>query len=182
MAQHTLSRRNTRSTRAARSRLPLLLIGGGVIFLIVALVVALAADRPGEKVPTISLLDGSSVNLADYRGHVVLLNFWASWCPPCRAEMPVLDAYYQRYKDSGFVLIAINSGESASTASRFIQSTPYTFIVGIDPTNQFSGYFGITGLPISIVFDKQGDIQYRHTGQISPDVLDAQVTPLLASR
>jgi thiol-disulfide isomerase/thioredoxin len=162
--------------------MPLWLAGAGALLLIVALVVALTVDGKPAQARTqaqIPLLDGSTVNLDDYRGQVVLLNFWATWCPPCRAEMPELDAYYRQHRDDGFVLIAVNAGESAELARSFIEANGFSFPVGLDLNGDLTDEFGITGLPVSIVIDADGAIQYRHSGMISREVLDAQVTPLL---
>jgi thiol-disulfide isomerase/thioredoxin len=172
--------RNSRSRRSRKVNIfPFILIGGGVLLLVFVLAALLPGQgRAGGLV--IPLLDGESVNLADYRGQVVAINFWASWCPPCRLEMPALDAYYRDHRDEGFVLIAVNSGETASTAHAFIQQAGYTFLVGLDENNLLTNQYGINGLPATLVFDASGELRYRHSGLITPEVLEAQITPLLS--
>lgn len=168
--------------RGGGSRLPLILIGAGALLLVGALLVAFTGGSEPTAGTAIPMLDEPPTDLADYAGQTVLLNFWASWCPPCRAEMPELEAYYQAHEADGFVLIAVNSGEQAATARAFIQEAGYTFPVGLDIDGSVASYFGVPGLPTSIVINPAGEIAYRHTGVITREVLDAQVTPLLAAR
>lgn len=167
--------------RVRKNSLPLIIVFVGASLLIAALLISLAAGSGQKKASpnAISLLDGGSVEIADYKGQVLLVNFWASWCPPCRAEMPELQAYYDQYQDDGLALLMINSGEAESTARSFIQQSGFTFPVAIDPTNRVSDNYGINALPITLVYDQSGEIVYRHSGLISRSVLDAQVTPLL---
>ncbi len=171
-----------RSQKRPRN-IPLLIAGGTASLLVIFVIIILSggsqSDQPEEE--TITLLDGETVNLADYRGQVVLLNFWATWCPPCRAEMPTLDDYYREYQDNGFVLLAINAGETPAAARTFIDANGFTFPVGLDRDNSLSIHFGATGLPLTLVLDPDGVVQYRHSGMITREVLDEQVTPLLAS-
>jgi thiol-disulfide isomerase/thioredoxin len=178
MAQRTYTRKKY---RVRKSSLPLIIVFAGVALLIAALMISLVAggDQQEANPNAITLLDGGSVEIADYEGQVLLVNFWASWCPPCRAEMPELQAYYDQYQDNGLALLMINSGEAEDTARSFIQQSGFTFPVGIDPTNRISDNYGINALPITLVYDQDGEIVYRHSGLISRAVLDAQVTPLL---
>lgn len=178
MAQRTYTRKKY---RVRKSSLPLIIVFAGAALLVAALMISLVAGGGQQKANpnAITLLDGGSVEIADYEGQVLLVNFWASWCPPCRAEMPELQAYYDQYQDDGLALIMINSGEPESTARSFIQQSGFTFPVGIDPTNRISDNYGINALPITLVYDQDGEIVYRHSGLISRAVLDAQVTPLL---
>jgi thiol-disulfide isomerase/thioredoxin len=160
------------------------LIAGGtaallVIFVIIILSGGGQSDQPEEA--EITLLDGETVSLSDYRGQVVLINFWATWCPPCRAEMPTLDAYYREHRDNGLVLLAINAGETPAAARTFIDANGFTFPVGLDRDSSLSRQFGASGLPLTLVLDADGVVQYRHSGMITREALDEQVTPLLAS-
>jgi thiol-disulfide isomerase/thioredoxin len=151
------------------------------MLLVAALVVILVGAGPASADPeAIPMLDGSAVRLADYQGQTVVLNFWASWCPPCRAEMPTLDAYYQAHRDEGLVLLAINSGETAETARSFIAQTGFTFPVGLDTDYDLSNQFGVDGLPVTIVLNPDGQIVYRHSGMITQEVLEETITPLLS--
>ncbi len=128
---------------------------------------------------SLQALDGGTIRLADYRGKTVALNFWATWCPPCRAEMPELNRYFLDHRDQGFVLVAVNTGETPELARGFIRENGFTFPVALDPDSRIADRFGITGLPVTLIIGPEGEIIYRHTGLITLDVLDAQVRPLL---
>jgi thiol-disulfide isomerase/thioredoxin len=177
MAQRTYSRSQVRMRRNS-APLIIILIGAGL--LITALAILLVSGGGNEPNPNaILLLDGGTTEVADYQGQVLMVNFWASWCPPCRAEMPEIQAFYDQYQDAGLALLMVNSGEPEATARSFIQQTGFTFPVGLDPTNRISDNYGINALPVTLVYDRSGQIVYRHSGMISQAVLDAQVTPLL---
>jgi cytochrome c biogenesis protein CcmG/thiol:disulfide interchange protein DsbE len=128
---------------------------------------------------TLQTLDGRSVKLSDYRGQVILLNTWASWCPPCRAEMPDLEAYYREHKEDGFVVLAVNDEESASTVANFIQAQGFTFPVLLDPDGKVMSQYGVRGLPTSFFIDRNGMVRGVWSGQLSPERLKQIVDPLL---
>lgn len=137
--------------------------------------------QKGQSAPDFSLisLDGAPVKLSDYAGQVILLNTWATWCPPCKAEMPTIHNYYQAHKDEGFVVLAVNSQEPTGTVSSFIQANQFTFPVLLDSTGQMEDQYRIRALPTSLVIDRNGVIQYIHTGEISGDQLEQVIGPLL---
>lgn len=125
-------------------------------------------------------LAGEEVNLSDYAGNVVLVNFWATWCAPCREEMPELEAFYQAHQDDGFVLLAVNAGESANRAQGYIDEGGYTFPIILDPDGLVEDYFGgVLGMPTTFVLDQQGEVVYQHVGMLDQAILDAEVAPLL---
>jgi len=95
--------------------------------------------------------------LKDLRGKVILLNFWATWCPPCRKEMPDLEALYLRFKDQGFVVLAI-SDEDASKVSPFLAERNITYPVLLDPGRKVNGQLQIEGIPKSFVYDRSGKL------------------------
>lgn len=177
----TQSRTKKSRARKSRTNIPLLLVGAGVLLLVIAGVIALTGNGDEATGTTINMLDGSTVNLEDYRGQTVVVNFWASWCPPCRAEMPMLNAYYQQHKGDDFTLIAVNSEESAATARSFIEQTGYTFPVGLDEDGRLAREYAITGLPLTLVYNANGELVYRHNGLITEDVVEAKITPLLTN-
>jgi len=123
---------------------------------------------------------GKPVHLSDYRGKVVLVNLWASWCPPCRAEMPDLIKYYNDHQADGLVLLSVNSQDNASSAQQFIRETQMTFPVLFDPNGNVGQVFRTDGLPDTFLIDRAGNLRFSWTGQISPAILDQRVTPLLA--
>jgi peroxiredoxin len=104
---------------------------------------------------TLSALDGKSWRLRDLRGKVVLVNFWATWCPPCRKEMPDLQALYDKYKDQGFVVLSISDEETAKVAP-FIADKKISYPVLLDPGNKVHESFAVEGIPKSFVYDRDG--------------------------
>ena len=141
-----------------------------------------AAPAPQIKAaPDFSLqtLDGRTVKLSDYRDQVVLLNAWATWCPPCLAEMPDLEAYYRDHQERGFVVLAVNSQENADTVAAFLEKHDFTFPVLLDPNGEVTKLYGIRGLPTSFFIDRDGTVQGVWSGQLSPTRLRESVDPLL---
>ena len=104
---------------------------------------------------SLTALDGKTYNLDALRGKVVLLNFWATWCPPCRREMPDMEMLYKRFASKGLVVLAV-SDENRETVEEFLQKEHYTFPVLLDTGRKVNTAFGIEGIPISFVFDRQG--------------------------
>lgn len=98
-----------------------------------------------------------SVSLNQYRGQVVLVNFWATWCPPCRKEMPDLQALYDKYQDQGFVVLSISDEESAKVQP-FISERKITYPVLLDPGRKVNDLFQVEGIPKSFVYDRQGKL------------------------
>lgn len=129
---------------------------------------------------TLSDLAGREHSLADYHGQVVLVNLWATWCPPCKAEMPTLEAYYQAHQEDGFATLAINDGDPTADVAAFVQEYDLSFTVLLDPTYQATDHaFKTNNLPSSFVIDREGNIRLRWVGEIDRDTLEKYVTPLL---
>ncbi len=125
---------------------------------------------------TLQDVNGQPFTLSDYSGKTVAVNFWATWCPPCREEMPDLDAYYRAHlPDGDFILVAINDGEDPLMARAFMEQNGFSFPALVDPTSSIAISQGINGLPTTLIIDPAGQIIYRHSGMITPDILDAQV-------
>jgi peroxiredoxin len=102
-------------------------------------------------------LTGKQWSLADLRGKVVLVNFWATWCPPCRKEMPDMDALYRRFRDQGLVVLAI-SDEEAPVVRKFLDEHPYTFPILLDPGGTVKNAYLVQGIPNSFVYNREGRI------------------------
>jgi peroxiredoxin len=119
------------------------------------------------------------VKLSDYRGQVVLLNTWATWCPPCRAEMPDLETYYQQHQEDGFVVLAVNSQESADIVAGFLEEQDFTFPVLLDPDGVVMRDYRVLGLPTSFFIDRDGVIRGIWSGQLSPARLKELIDPIL---
>jgi peroxiredoxin len=124
-------------------------------------------------------LDGEEVTLEDFLGKVILVNNWATWCPPCREEMPTLEAYYRAHKGQGFVLIGIEAGEPAEEVAEFIDQYNISFPIWLDPQNKAISEFKNMALPSSYVINPKGDIVLGWTGAVTQESLEKYVTPLL---
>lgn len=131
--------------------------------------------------PELSLenINGRTESLADYHGEVVLVNNWATWCPPCKAEMPTLDAYYEKHAGEGFSIIAIEAGDSRDIVSQFVEQYKLQFPVWLDPDSASIRAFGNGTLPNSYVIDRMGTVRLAWTGEVNRAVLERYVTPLL---
>ncbi len=134
------------------------------------------------EAPAIALrdLEGLQHSLADYRGNVVLVNLWATWCPPCTAEMPNLQHFYELHRDAGFTVIAIEDGDPKASVDAFVSDHRLTFPVWLDPTYEATDRaFKTTNLPSSYVVDRAGRIRLMWFGAISEANLENYVGPLL---
>jgi len=128
---------------------------------------------------TLTAVDGTEQSLADYRGQVVLVNLWATWCPPCKAEMPTLEAFYKAHATDDFVTIAISSGDPADAVEKFVENYGLTFQVWLDPNIDSGMAFKTQSLPSSFVIDRDGQVRLRWVGEINRDTLEEYVTPLI---
>lgn len=140
--------------------------------------IPLAVDYPAPKLSLIDL-DGKSVALADYLGQVVLVNNWAYWCPPCRAELPILEGYYREHHDQGFVILGIESGGAAQTVMDYVARYGLTYPIWLDPQIKAVAAFGNPSLPNSYVIDRAGRVRFAWTGPISRAMLEQYITPVL---
>ena len=124
---------------------------------------AIPAPRKGFLAPdfTLKTLEGETVHLSDYRGQAVLLNLWATWCPPCRAEMPAIQKMYEKYKDQGFIVLAVDMTyqDVASDVEPFVQDYGLTFPILMDTTGQAASLYELRSLPSSYFIDRDGIIQ-----------------------
>lgn len=116
---------------------------------------------------TATTLQGNTVQLSDYRGQVVLVNFWATWCPPCRAEMPTIQAAYDHYGDQGFTVLAVNNGETSEQIVPFASYFRLDFPILLDTNRSVQESFGIRSYPTSIFFDGSGEMYATHTGMVT---------------
>ena len=179
-----------------RKALPLILFGFGLI-LIATSAYFILQDFPPQadfstvpvKVnfasPKLTLTDtqGVSHSLADYRGQVVLVNLWATWCAPCQEEMPTLQSFYNKHKDQGFVVIAINDGDPTKDVLQFVKDYRLNFPIWLDPTYFATEQaFKTLNLPTSFLIDRSGTIQLQWVGGISRKMLDTHVAPLITEQ
>lgn len=128
---------------------------------------------------TLEDLSGKPVSLDDYLGSVVLVNLWATWCPPCRDEMPTLQTFFEEYRSDGFVLVSINQEETRETVAPFVKEFGLTFPVWLDLDYQAQRVFKTENLPSSYVIDRTGRVRLMWIGGISKKNLEKYVTKLI---
>ena len=109
-------------------------------------------------------LGGGETSLSEHRGNVVMLNFWATWCAPCREEMPHLEALHQRYSPLGFTLLGINVEDDPAGAERWLAETPVSFPILFDPENGVSELYDVIAMPSTVMIDREGNLRYLHHG------------------
>lgn len=127
---------------------------------------AQAAPKVGDPAPAFKLrtLDGKTVSLADYKGQVVMLNFWASWCGPCRQEMPHLDALQSSLGKAGFAVVGVNVDEDPAAARAFLKKVPVSFTQVSDADNKVAQSYENAAMPTSFFIDRKGNIAAIHQG------------------
>lgn len=172
---------------------PLILIGFGVVLIAGSAyylyqinsfrpdvgVVPASVNYPAPEM-TLTGVDGLSHSLAEYRGQVVLVNLWATWCEPCKEEMPALQAYYEKYEKDGFTIIAVNDGDPTGDVIQFVKDFDLTFPVWLDPTYIATEQaFKTLGLPSSYVIDRNGTVRLQWVGGIEKRALEEYVTPII---
>lgn len=171
-----------------------------IIFAIAGLVLALAVtvllftqgntinELPQKSSPeekelatnfTLELTNGKKFNLSDYKGKPVLINFFASWCLPCREEMPVLEKVVQEYEPKGVVFLGIAVDDTEEKMKDFIAKYGVTFPVGLDKTAAIQKSFGLYGIPTTYFIDRQGVINYSHSGSVTEELLQHELDQLL---
>ena len=128
---------------------------------------------------TLENIKGTTESLADFRDKVVLLNNWATWCPPCKAEMPTLVAFYNEHAKDGLMIIAVEAGEPKDLVQKFADQFQMPFSVWLDPDGKSLQAFRNGSLPNSYVIDRTGTVRLAWTGEINRDMLEKYVTPLL---
>jgi len=137
--------------------------------------------RLGQPAPDFSLpaLSGETIRLDDLKGQVVLVTLWATWCPPCKAEMPTINAFYQAQQAAGFTTLMVNMQEDGTTVSDFIKANDFSFPVLLDGQGELMNLYGVRGLPATFILDRSGQVRYIQSGAITEAELEAAVTPLL---
>lgn len=130
----------------------------------VALAWPASATDSSPLAPEFSLANraGGQLSLSGLRGQVVMINFWASWCGPCRQEFPALDEMYRKYKPMGFTMVGINVESERADAERFLGVRPVSFPILFDPDNAVSGRYGVSAMPTTVLVDRQGRLRWQH--------------------
>jgi cytochrome c biogenesis protein CcmG/thiol:disulfide interchange protein DsbE len=142
------------------------------------------AQRPGPGTPapdfTLDALDSTTVHLAAFRGHPVVINFWATWCPPCIHEMPELATRFVKHREANLEVLAVNAdGEKADKIRRFAAGMSLPFPLLLDPKIRTATAYGVIQLPVTVFVDSAGVIRRMHAGPIQPGELDAGLREIL---
>lgn len=201
MGNRNPSRRRTKKQELKKKTVPpwgMIAVGVGILLIGIAALFAVSsgddaastgANEEYSSIPapvefdapelTLENLSGDKESLTDYAGQVVLVNLWATWCPPCKAELPVLQGYYENHVDDGFVIIGIDYGEPADTVASFVKSAHLTYPIWVDEGQEAGMAFNSYSLPASFVINRDGTVVLAWTGAISDTMLEKYVTPVL---
>ena len=195
MSAEKLPRPSLRNSRNKIQSLVFLVMGAGLILVAIAAflsipkaqieaqqvstsAIPISVDYPAPDVKLVDL-DNQPVSLSDFKGQVVLYNSWATWCPPCKEEMPTLNAYYQAHHLAGFAVVAIEDGEPRTEVADYVRANGLTFPVWPDPKWVASTAFKTQVLPASFLIDRTGKVVLAWTGPISQENLEKYVTPII---
>lgn len=124
-------------------------------------------------------LSGKPVSLRDYAGSVALVNLWATWCPPCKEEMPALQSFYEKHRAEGFVLLGVNQEETAEVVEPFVADYGLTFPIWLDENYLAQRVFNTFSLPSSFVIDREGRVRLTWVGGVSEEFLEKYVTQFI---
>jgi peroxiredoxin len=137
-----------------------------MLFCALASVSLASSDLAGSPAPDFALKSatGENLRLSEYRGDVVMINFWATWCGPCRQEMPLLDELYSRYQRVGFNLLGVNIDDDAGRAMQMIDDLGVSFPVLFDTQKEVSKLYDVEAMPVTVLVDREGRIRHVHHG------------------
>ena len=168
--------------RLARRRVPGLRLAACAAFAVLA-GTASSAIAPATAAPdfTLHALGGPNLRLKEQRGRVVMVNFWATWCGPCRQEMPQLNRLYEKYKASGFVLLGVNVDDDVAKATEVAGKLGVTFPVLLDTEKTVSKLYDLNTMPSTVIIDREGKVRYVHRGYLAgyEDNYEKQIRELL---
>ena len=125
-----------------------------------------SASSVSGKAPEFTLhsRSGQNLRLSDFRGQVLLINFWASWCGPCRQEMPLLEDLYKRYSKLGFTILGVNVDNDSTKANNYLRDIKVTFPIMYDTTNAVSKSYNVNAMPTTVIVDRNGNMRFLHQG------------------
>lgn len=137
-----------------------------LLFSVFAATSLASSKLEGQTAPDFALKSstGENMRLSEYRGDVVMINFWATWCGPCRQEMPLLDELYQRYSRVGFNLLGVNIDDDSRRAMQMIEELGVDFPVLFDATKRVSEMYDVDAMPVTVIVDREGTVRYVHQG------------------
>jgi peroxiredoxin len=138
----------------------------GLVFSVFAASSLASSGLAGQPAPDFVLKSstGENLRLSEYRGDVVMINFWATWCGPCRQEMPLLDELYSRYQRVGFNLLGVNIDDDSSRAMTMINELGVSFPVLFDARKEVSRLYEVDAMPVTIIVDREGNVRHVHQG------------------
>jgi peroxiredoxin len=146
--------------------------------------VVVPPSQSGQSAPdfTLPTLDGTSFTLSEFRGRPVVINFWASWCAPCRAEMPELVRAYEAHRGSGLVVVGVNvtDQDRMENARAFVDEFDVTYPIAFDETGTVSSGYGVLGLPTSVFVNPKGAIQRVVMGEVSGEALSRYIAEIIS--
>ncbi len=138
----------------------------GLLLSVFAATALASSGLEGRSAPDFALKSstGENLRLSEYRGEVVMVNFWATWCGPCRQEMPLLDELYQRYERVGFNLLGVNIDDDSRKAMQMIEELGVNFPVLFDSRKEVSKLYEVEAMPVTVLIDREGNVRYVHHG------------------
>ena len=136
----------------------------GLVFCVFAATSLASSGLTGQPAPDFALKssNGDNLRLSEYRGDVVMVNFWATWCGPCRQEMPLLDELYIRYQRVGFSLLGVNIDDNSSKAMNMVAELGISFPVLFDSRKEVSKLYEVAAMPVTVLIDREGTVRYVH--------------------
>ncbi|MGH7890556.1 MAG: TlpA family protein disulfide reductase [Thermodesulfobacteriota bacterium] len=159
-----------------------LFVFAGIVLLLFLFGYAIFGDKVFEKTSplvgapapdfTLKLFDGGQLSLSELKGKAVLLNFWASWCGPCRSEAPALEASWKEYREKPVVFLGVNVWDDKSNALQYINSFGGGYLNGLDPKGEIAVEYGVSGVPETYFIDPSGKIVDKYTGQLTRETID----------
>ena len=153
----------------------------GLLLTVFAVTSLASSGLEGREAPDFALKSstGDNVRLSEYRGDVVMINFWATWCGPCRQEMPLLDELYQRYERVGFNLLGVNIDDDSRRAMQMIEELGVDFPVLFDERKEVSRLYDVEAMPVTVLVDRGGNVRFVHHGY-KPGYEDKYLTQVRA--
>jgi len=138
----------------------------GLLVTVFAATSLASSGLEGQVAPDFALKSstGENLRLSEYRGNVVMINFWATWCGPCRQEMPLLDELYTRYERVGFSLLGVNIDDDSRRAMQMIEDLGVSFPVLFDARKEVSKLYEVEAMPVTVLVDREGNVRYVHHG------------------
>lgn len=138
----------------------------GLMITVIAATSLASSGLEGQLAPDFALKSstGENLRLSEYRGDVVMINFWATWCGPCRQEMPLLDELYTRYERVGFNLLGVNIDDDPRRAMQMVEDLGVSFPVLFDTRKEVSKLYNVEAMPVTILVDREGTVRYVHHG------------------